>query len=95
MKIDDNLLSKLQNLAMIELDEDKKESMKNELQEIMDFVDNLNRLETKDLEATFSTLESKTPLREDVPLCDTSIGQSVLNHAPKAHDGYFIVPKIL
>ncbi len=43
MHIDDALLAKLEKLAMIELGEDKKESTKAQLQEIMDFVGNLEK----------------------------------------------------
>ncbi|MDE7216778.1 MAG: Asp-tRNA(Asn)/Glu-tRNA(Gln) amidotransferase subunit GatC [Helicobacter sp.] len=95
MQIDDTLLAKLEKLAMIEVGEDKKESIKAQLQEIMDFVGNLEKLDTTELQATFNVLESATPLREDVPACDEGIGQSILSHAPKAQEDYFIVPKIL
>lgn len=95
MQIDDALLAKLEKLAMIEVSEDKKESIKAQLQEVMDFVGNLEKLDTAELQATFNVLESATPLREDVPACDEQIGQSILSHAPKAQEDYFIVPKIL
>lgn len=95
MHIDDTLLAKLEKLAMIEVSADKKESIKAQLQEIMDFVGNLEKLDTTELQATFNVLESATPLREDVPACDEQIGQSILRHAPKAQEDYFIVPKIL
>lgn len=95
MQIDDTLLAKLEKLAMIEVDNESKESIKSQLQEIMDFVGNLDSLDTANLQATFNVLETPTPLRDDVPMCDENIGRSILSHAPKAQEDYFIVPKIL
>lgn len=91
MKIDDQLLSKLERLGMIEIEESKKEEIKAQLSEILGFVDNIATLDTQ---ALSSKIEQKTPMREDIP-CDSQIQQDVLSHAPRAEDGYFIVPKII
>jgi aspartyl-tRNA(Asn)/glutamyl-tRNA(Gln) amidotransferase subunit C len=68
--------------------------MAKDLEEIVKFVEMLNELNTENIEATFSTLNNPTPLREDNPV-KTDIIKEVLAHAPKAKDGYFIVPKII
>ncbi|RDU71860.1 Asp-tRNA(Asn)/Glu-tRNA(Gln) amidotransferase subunit GatC [Helicobacter brantae] len=91
MKIDDQLLSKLERLGMIEIEESKKEEIKAQLSEILGFVDNIATLDTQ---ALSSKIEQKTPMREDIPH-DSQIQQDVLSHAPRAEDGYFIVPKII
>ena len=92
MKIDEKLIKKLENLAMIEIED--KEKMAKDLAEIVEFVEMLNELDTTGVEATFSTLNNPTPLREDEPV-KSDIIKDVLAHAPKAKDGYFIVPKII
>ncbi len=92
MKIDEKLIQRLENLSMIEI-EDKK-TMAENLEEIVAFVEMLNELDTENIDATFSTLDNPTPLREDEPV-KTDIIKEVLSHAPKAKDGYFIVPKII
>lgn len=91
MQIDDKLLSKLERLGMIEIEEDKKEEIKSQLSEILGFVDNIASL---DIQTLSSKTELKTPMREDIPQ-DSQIQQDVLSHAPRAEDGYFIVPKII
>ena len=91
MKIDDQLLSRLEKLGMIEIEEDKKEEIKAQLSEILGFVDNIATLDTQTLG---SKVELKTPMREDIPH-DAQIQQDVLSHAPQSQDGYFIVPKII
>jgi aspartyl-tRNA(Asn)/glutamyl-tRNA(Gln) amidotransferase subunit C len=95
MQIDDKLLARLESLAMIEVPEEKKESIKAELGEIVNFVENLNSLEVEGLEATFTTLEGKTPMREDAPMNDEEISALILKHAPQSAENYFIVPKII
>jgi aspartyl-tRNA(Asn)/glutamyl-tRNA(Gln) amidotransferase subunit C len=92
MKIDKALIQRLENLSMVEIED--KEKMAKDLEEIVEFVEMLNELDTENIEATFSTLNNPTPLRDDEPV-KTEIIKEVLAHAPKAKDGYFIVPKII
>jgi len=92
MKIDTKLVEKLENLSMVEVED--KEAMAKDLAEIVEFVEMLNEIDTSDIEATFSTLNNSTPLREDIPI-KSDVIKDVLANAPKAQDGYFIVPKII
>ena len=92
MKIDIKTIEKLENLSMVEIED--KEKMAADLQEIVSFVEMLNELDTERIEPTFRVLDVTTPLREDEPV-KTDIIKDVLAHAPKAKDGYFIVPKII
>ena len=92
MKIDIKTIEKLENLSMVEIED--KEKMAADLEEIVNFVEMLNELDTEGIEPTFRVLDVTTPLREDEPV-KTDIIKDVLAHAPKAKDGYFIVPKII
>ena len=89
MKID---IQKLENLAMVEIE--NKEKMAKDLEEIVNFVEMLNELDTSEIEPSFRVLDITTPLRDDEPVKEDII-KDVLAHAPKAKDGYFIVPKII
>lgn len=95
MNVDDKLIDKLAKLSSLEIDDSKKESLKSELADIINFVENLNEIDVSDIEATFSTIEGGTPLREDVAKQDLELSKHILNNAPKSEDGYFIVPKII
>ena len=66
MTVDDNLIAKLSKLSSLEIDDSKKEKLKAELGDIINFVENLNEIDVSGIEATFSTIEGGTPLREDV-----------------------------
>lgn len=95
MTVDDNLIAKLSKLSSLEIDESKKENLKAELADIINFVENLNEIDVSNIEATFSTIEGGTALREDEPKQDLELSNHILQNAPKSEDGYFIVPKII
>ena len=94
-KIDDALLKKLEKLSSLEIEEEKRTSTIQEIGKIVDFVENLSELDLKDKDASFSTIEGGTPFREDVPANDPKIIKTILEHAPKSSDDFFIVPKII
>ena len=95
MTIDDSTIDKLAKLSSLEIDESKRESLKKELGDIINFVENLNEIDVSHIDATFTTVEGGTPLREDVSTQDLEMSKHILSHAPKSEDGYFIVPKII
>ena len=95
MTVDDNLIAKLAKLSSLEIDDSRKEKLKSELADIINFVENLNDIDVSHIEATFTTIEGGTPLREDVSNQDLELSNHILKHAPKSEDGYFIVPKII
>ena len=94
-QLDDSLLQKLEKLSSLEIEESKRSSTIAEISKIVDFVENLNELDLNDKDASFSTIEGGTPFREDIPSCEPKIIKTILEHAPKAEDGFFIVPKII
>ncbi|WP_419771308.1 MAG: Asp-tRNA(Asn)/Glu-tRNA(Gln) amidotransferase subunit GatC [Candidatus Marinarcus sp.] len=95
MTIDDKTIDKLAKLSSLHIDDSKKESLKSELGDIINFVENLNEIDVSHIEATFTTVEGGTPLREDVAIQDLDVSSHIVNHAPKSEDGFFIVPKII
>lgn len=95
MNIDDTVLAKLEKLSHLRIDKEKKEEVKAQLTGILNYIDNLNELDTETLSSSFSTLEGGTPLRKDIPREENTISQSIFNHAPKSMDDFFIVPTII
>lgn len=89
--IDELLLEKLQKLAMIDLSQEEAAEVASNLNEILGFIDNLSSINTDDIALGTN---AKTPLRDDVPK-DSNVALNVLENAPKAQDGFFIVPKII
>ncbi len=93
--IDDKLLTKLEKLSSLKIDDAKREDMIKEISKIVDFVENLNELDLDDKDASFSVIEKGTPFRDDKPSNDPKIIKVILDNAPDADEGFFIVPKII
>ena len=95
MQIDNTVLAKLEKLSHLHVDDDKKEEIIQQLTEIVSYVENLAELDTDHLDASFSTLEGGTPMRQDIIDSDPSISESILKNAPRSEDGFFVVPAII
>ena len=95
MQIDDQLLTRLEKLSMIRISEEKREGIINDLSEFLSFADNLKELDTSGVDDKFAMDDSPTVTREDIPACDPSINDAILEHAPQSDDHFFIVPKII
>lgn len=95
MQVDDALLTKLEKLSFLKISDDKREEIISQLSEIVSFVDNLSELDTDGVDDKFAMSDAATPLREDTPLCDATISDEIISHAPNSADHFFIVPKII
>ena len=95
MKFDDAMLQRLEKLSMLKIEEEKREEMIKELEKIVGFVEVLGELDTEGLDPSFHTLESGTPMREDIPDEEQEIRRIILENAPSTKDDYFVVPNII
>ena len=95
MKIDDKLIDRLSKLSHLNIDDADRASLKGELNDILDFVENLNEVDVSNINATFTTLEGGTLLREDIVVKDEELSNNILRNAPKSEDNYFVVPQII
>jgi len=95
MTIDDKTIDKLAKLSSLEIDESKREHLKNDLADIVSFVENLNEIDVSGVDATFTTLSCGQPMREDIVRSDDVLATHIMKHAPKSEDNYFIVPQII
>ena len=95
MQVDDALLSKLEKLSFLKISDDKREEIKEQLSEIVSFVDNLSELNTDGIDDKFAMNENSTQLRADTPRSASPINEEILKNAPNSADDFFIVPKII
>lgn len=95
MKIDNDLLQKLEKLSMLKIKDKNREEIIKDLSNIVNFVENLNELDLEKEEATFTTIQGGTPMRKDSPAKDPEIIKNILKNAPKSEDNFFVVPKII
>jgi aspartyl-tRNA(Asn)/glutamyl-tRNA(Gln) amidotransferase subunit C len=82
------------NLARLAITEEEAEKFTKQLDAIITFAEQLNELDTENVEPTSHVLDIKNVLREDVPQKGLS-QEEVLKNAPEEKDGQFKVPSIL
>ena len=95
MKIDENLLQRLEKLSYLEIPQEHRAEMIAQLSEIVSFVDNLSELSTDGISPTFTMNDASTHLREDNSSVNRSINDNILSNAPRSKDHFFVVPKII
>ena len=96
MIIDELLLNKLEKLSYLEIESEKRDAIKQELTEFLDFVENLKVLDTEGLPTTFKVEEGlKTYLRADEVNCNHEIGKFIVFKSANNDGESFIVPKII
>ncbi len=93
--VDDKLIAKLEKLSSLKVREENKEKIKNDISQMLEFVNNLTEVDTSNIDAISSTISGGTPFREDIAISSKEISDSILKNAPKSEDSYFVVPKIL
>ncbi|HKK39177.1 MAG TPA: Asp-tRNA(Asn)/Glu-tRNA(Gln) amidotransferase subunit GatC [Cryomorphaceae bacterium] len=94
MNVDNALIDKLARLSKLEFDEASKEGIKKDLTRMLDFVEQLNGLNTDGVEPLIHVNEETNKFREDVVTEELS-QKEALKNAPQ-HDGfYFKVPKVV
>ena len=95
MTVDQTLLTKLETLSHLKVDEGKREEIIGQLQSILSFVENLSELDTQGQSTKFLMSDEATTLREDIPVSKTDIADAILEHAHKSNNHSFVVPKII
>jgi aspartyl-tRNA(Asn)/glutamyl-tRNA(Gln) amidotransferase subunit C len=94
MKVDNQLIDKLARLSKLEFDEASKKEIKKDLTRMLDFVEQLNELDTEGVEPLIHVNAELNKFREDEVTEELS-QKEALKNAPK-HDGfYFKVPKVV
>lgn len=94
MSVDKETVAKIANLARIEVSENELESTMGELNNILDWVEQLSEVNTDGVEAMTSVVAAQLPRRED-KVTDGGYRDQVLKNAPHAEHGFFAVPKVI
>ena len=94
MAIDAATVRRVAKLARIAEAEDRLEPLARELSGILQWIEQLNEVDTDGVQPMASTEAVKLPLREDV-VTDGGDRDKVLSNAPKADRGFFVVPKVV
>ncbi|QOR66896.1 Asp-tRNA(Asn)/Glu-tRNA(Gln) amidotransferase subunit GatC [Cytobacillus suaedae] len=82
------------NLARLAITEEEANNFKTQLEAIITYAEQLNEVNTDNIEPTTHVLKMKNVLREDVPKKGLPL-EEVLKNAPDLKDGHIRVPSII
>ena len=82
------------NLARLAITEEEAEKFTNHLDAIISFAEQLNELDTENVEPTSHVLDMKNVMREDVAKPGLPV-EEVLKNAPDHENGQIKVPSII
>ena len=93
-EIDKATVAKVAHLARIKVDDAKLDAMTGELKNILDWVEQLDEVNTDGVAPMASPVNAKLVWREDV-VSDGDKQTDVLKNAPRSEYGFFAVPKVI
>jgi len=94
MTIDREEVERLAELAKLELDEDEIEQFRDDLGEVLEYVEKLDELDTEGVEPTTHAVPAEMRGRDD-GVREGLSREEVLREAPDREGGEFRVPKVV
>lgn len=94
MVVDTQTVKRIASLAKLKIDDDKVEDVEGEFNKILDWIEQLNEVDTNHVEPLLSVNDENLRLRED-KVSDGNQRDAVLANAPVSSYGYFVVPKVV
>jgi aspartyl-tRNA(Asn)/glutamyl-tRNA(Gln) amidotransferase subunit C len=94
MSADADTVRRIAQLARIALAEDEVEHLREELNAILAFVEQLSAVNVDGIEPMTSVIPMQMKKRADV-VTDGGIADEILKNAPAAEDHFFAVPKVV
>ncbi len=81
-------------LARLELSAEDETRLQADMSSILEYVDKLNELDTRDIAPTAQVGEAGTPMRDDV-VSNRPVPEEMLANAPARQGKFFKVPRII
>ena len=94
MSLDKETVKNIANLARIKVPEENLDHLAGELSGILDWVEQLNAVDTEGVEPLSSVVDVTLPLRKD-RVSDGNCRDKVLANGPDVVDGFYAVPKVV
>ena len=94
MKIDKKTTLKIAKLTRIKLKDNEIKELSEQLSSILDWVEQLNEVNTDNVEPLNNISKSQLPLRKDQENSKDN-SQEILSNAPEKLENYFVVPKVV
>lgn len=94
MKVDNQLVDKVAELAKLEFDAQAKQKMISDMDKILSFVGKIEELDTEGVEPLIYMTQETNMLRND-EVGQHNTKEEALKNAPEKDSDYFKVPKVL
>ena len=94
MTIDNETVKRVAFLSRLKIEDDKIEDTKNEFNKIINWMSELDEVDTSSVEPLVSVNDNKLTLRED-DVVDGNKSEAILANAPIKEYSYFVVPKVI
>jgi aspartyl-tRNA(Asn)/glutamyl-tRNA(Gln) amidotransferase subunit C len=94
LALDTETVRRIARLARIRVPEDELAPLADELSRIMDWIEQLNAVDTSNIAPMTSVADIRLPQRED-KVNDGGTPEKVLANAPDRQGNFFAVPKVV
>lgn len=94
MEIDQATVKRIARLARIKVTDDEAESLKGELTNILDWVEQLDEIDTSNVEPMTRVVPMEMKKRAD-GVTDGNKPGTIVANAPMTEDQFFVVPKVV
>lgn len=94
MQVDENTVRRIARLARIKITDEEAKSLEGELSGILNWVEQLDEVDTDGVEPMTRVVAQELKMRED-KVTDGEIADAIVKNAPMVDDHYFVVPKVV
>jgi aspartyl-tRNA(Asn)/glutamyl-tRNA(Gln) amidotransferase subunit C len=94
MQVDEKTVRRIARLARIKITDEEAKSLESELSQILNWVEQLDEVDTANVEPMTRVVAQKLKKRED-KVTDGEIADDIVKNAPVVDDHYFVVPKVV
>lgn len=94
MSLDHATVRRIAALARIRVEDDEVEGLRNELNGILGWIEQLNAVDVTGIEPLAGASHMALKMREDV-VTDGGCPEAILANAPQRAGNYFVVPKVI
>lgn len=94
MQVDEATVRRIARLARIKITDEEAQSLQGELSGILNWVEQLDEVNTEGVEPMTRVVAMKLKKRQD-GVTDGEIADAVVQNAPMTEDHFFVVPKVV
>ena len=94
MEVDEDTVRRIARLARIKVTDAEAKALEKELSGILDWVKQLDEVDTSGVEPMTAVVSTTLKMRED-RVTDGGIADDVVANAPAREDHFFVVPKVV